>query len=124
LNLSKGLIKPAALSRTLKGLAAARSAGLRLVACHHPLIDGATRGTGSTRGGREALAAMARAGAHAVLSGHVHDAFDLTVETAGGPIRMIGAGTLSERLRATRPSFNRLEWSAGKGLDVGVSFLP
>ena len=118
LNLSKGLVRPAALSRALDGLAGASAAGLRLVACHHPLVDANTRSSGSTRGGRQALAALAQAGAHAVLSGHVHDAFDLVAETAGGPIRMIGAGTLSQRLRATRPSYNRLEWSAGEGLQV------
>jgi hypothetical protein len=44
----------------------------------------------------------------AVLSGHVHDPFDLTKETANGPIRMIGAGTLSLRTRSTPPSFNEL----------------
>lgn len=118
LNLSKGLVRPAALSRTLDGLAGASAAGLRLVACHHPLVDANTRSSGSTRGGKRALAALAQAGAHAVLSGHVHDCFDLTVETSGGPIRMIGAGTLSQRLRATRPSYNRLEWSAATGLSV------
>ena len=118
LNLSKGLVRRSALARTLDGLAGASGAGLRLVACHHPLVDANTRSSGSTRGGKQALAALAQAGAHAVLSGHVHDAFDLAVETAGGPIRMIGAGTLSQRLRATRPSYNRLEWSAGEGLQV------
>lgn len=121
LNLSKGLVRPAALSLALAGLAGASAAGLRLVACHHPLIDANTHSTGSTRGGKRALAELARAGAHAVLSGHVHDAFDLRVETAGGPIRMIGAGTLSQRLRATRPSYNRLEWDAETGLSVAAT---
>src|SRR5258706_2946620 len=118
LNLSKGYVKPAALAQALDALAGAQSAGLRLVACHHPLVDADTRGTGSTRGGRQALAALAEAGAHAVLSGHVHDAFDVHVETAGGPIRMIGAGTLSQRLRAARPRYNRLGLSAETGLAV------
>jgi 3',5'-cyclic AMP phosphodiesterase CpdA len=118
LNLSKGLVRKAALSLALDGLASAQAAGLRLVACHHPLIDAKTRSRGSTRGGRQALAALARAGAHAVLSGHVHDAFDMQIETGGGPIRLIGAGTLSERLRASRPGYNRLEWSPTAGLAV------
>ncbi len=38
----------------------------------------------------------------------VHDAFDLLEPTAAGPIRMIGAGTLSQRIRSTPPSFNEL----------------
>ena len=49
-----------------------------------------------------------------MLSGHVHDPFDRIVDAGGVPIRMIGAGTLSQRLRATAPSFNRLEWSGGQ----------
>ena len=118
LNLSKGYVKPIALSQALDGLAGVQSAGLRLVACHHPLVDANTHSKGSTRGGKQALAALARAGAHAVLSGHVDAAFDMHVETGGGPSRLIGAGTLSERLRATRPGYNRLEWSVGSGLQV------
>ncbi len=118
LNWSKGYVKPGGLSAALADLAAVKGGGLSLVACHHPLVDADTVGSGSTRGGKAALAALAGAGAHAVLSGHVHDAFDMMVETAGGPIRLIGAGTLSERLRASRPSYNRLEWSADAGLAV------
>jgi len=54
------------------------------------------------------MAQLARRGVLAVLTGHVHDPFDLTAETAAGPLRMIGAGTLSRRLRSTPPSFNEL----------------
>jgi 3',5'-cyclic AMP phosphodiesterase CpdA len=123
LNWSKGRVGSDDLDRTLKGLAGAHEAALRLVPCHHPLIEADTRSTASTRGGKAALAALARAGAVAVLSGHVHDAFDLTIKSDGLPIRLIGAGTLSQRLRATRPSYNRLEWSPSTGLDVKVQTL-
>jgi hypothetical protein len=34
-----------------------------------------------------------------------------------GPVRMIGAGTLSRRLRSTPPSFNELTWD-GETLQV------
>ncbi len=118
LNWSKGCVKQQDLTAALAGLAQAKDAGLRLVACHHPLVDADTESKGSTRGGKLALAELAKAGTDAVLSGHVHDAFDLAVETEGGPIRLIGAGTLSQRLRATRPGYNRLEWSADSGLQV------
>ncbi len=120
LNWSKGSVSPASLGETLSGLSAARGADIRLVACHHPLVDAGTHSSGSTRGGRKALAALAAAGAEAVLSGHVHDAFDLTVDAGGRPIRLIGAGTLSQRLRATRPSYNRLQWSPTGGLEATV----
>lgn len=123
LNWSKGRVRRHELTETLAGLAAAGvstagTRGLRLVACHHPLVDADTHSTGSTRGGREALAALARAGVDAVLSGHVHDAFDRVMQVNGHTIRIIGAGTLSERLRTSPPSYNRLEWSAEHGLSV------
>ncbi len=120
LNWSKGRVRPQDLRLAVGSV---NSSGLNLVTCHHPLVDADTYSTGSTRGGKAALAALAKAGTTAVLSGHVHDAFDLSVETSGGSIRMIGAGTLSERLRATRPSYNRLEWTAQAGLTVSVHTL-
>jgi 3',5'-cyclic AMP phosphodiesterase CpdA len=72
LNWSRVALTGPVLTRALHDLGAAQ-AGLRLVACHHPLVDADTHGTGSTRGGRAALARLAAAGADAVLSGHVHD---------------------------------------------------
>ena len=45
-----------------------------------------------------------------MLSGHVHDPFDIMEDTKHGPVRMIGAGTLSQRVRSTPPSFNELAW--------------
>ena len=118
LNWSKGRVGNAGLDAALRELAHHSGAALRLVTCHHPLIEADTHGTASTRGGARALAALARAGADAVLSGHVHDAFDKEVAVEGQTIRIIGAGTLSQRLRATPPSYNRLEWSAEDGLVV------
>ena len=118
LNWSKGHIDHAGLAQALADLRASASAGIRLIACHHPLIEADTETTASTRGGKRALAALAQAGADVVLSGHVHDAFDVVVNAGGKPIRLVGAGTLSERLRKTRPSFNRLEYSQGQGLRV------
>jgi len=118
LNWSKGRVTEAQLTHALTRLGAAHAAGLRLVACHHPLVDADTRGKGSTRGGKVALAKLAAAGVDAVLSGHVHDPFDLTVEAGGKPIRLIGAGTLSDRLRDTPPGYNRLDWTVTGGLRV------
>lgn len=108
LNWSKGWVTKTALERTLDKIDALPSGTRVLVACHHPLVEVGTRGTALTRGGERALEALARRGVLAVLSGHVHDAFDLQHETAAGPVRMIGAGTLSQRIRSTPPSFNEL----------------
>lgn len=120
INWSKGRVSPASLGEALHRLHGARDAALRLVACHHPLIDAGTHSSGSTRGGTRALAALARAGAQAVLSGHVHDPFERVLEVEGRSIRLIGAGTLSQRLRVTSPSYNRLEWSGAGELSISV----
>ena len=117
-NWSKGRVSNSGLDAALQELARHSGAALRLVTSHHPLVEADTQGTASTRGGSRALAALARAGADAVLSGHVHDAFDKVVEIEGQTIRIIGAGTLSQRLRVTPPSYNQLEWSVQGGLVV------
>jgi 3',5'-cyclic AMP phosphodiesterase CpdA len=108
LNWSKGWVTSAALRHTLAQIDALPTGARVLVACHHPLVEVGTRGTALTRGGERALMALAERKVLAVLSGHVHDAFDLTHATAAGPVRMIGAGTLSKRIRSTPPSFNEL----------------
>lgn len=124
LNWSKGCVRRAALGAALAVLKRpGAGAGLRLVACHHPLVNAQMLGSGMTRGGKAALAALAAAGADGVLTGHVHDPFDIMRETAAGPIRMIGAGTLSQRRRRTAPSYNRLVWRAETGLRVDVRVM-
>lgn len=120
LNWSKGRVSNKDLDIAVTALERQRDCSLRIVIGHHPLVDADTESTGSTKGGKRALAALARAGAQVVLSGHVHDAFDMTVDAGGLPVRLIGAGTLSKRLRSTSPSYNRLEWSAGEALSSTV----
>ncbi|MET0360783.1 MAG: metallophosphoesterase [Sphingobium sp.] len=107
LNWSKGYVTDDRIDRAV-ALLSATDARHRLVTCHHPLVEGGTQGTARTHGGAKALAAIAAAGATAVLSGHVHDPFDRSVDLDGRTIRLIGAGTLSERVRASPPSFNAL----------------
>ena len=114
LNWSKGNVTRRALSATLAKVDATPDGHKVLIACHHPLVDTGTRSTSRTRGGRRALEALASAGAHAVLTGHVHDPFDVAHPTGAGPVRLIGAGTLSERVRDTRPSFNEVQISEGE----------
>lgn len=112
-NWSKGRVGRASLNEAIAATQNSADGRVTLVACHHPLIEADTRSTASTHNGARALAALAAAGADAVLSGHVHDPFDLRRDTPHGPIRVIGAGTLSERLRDTRPSFNELVIDGG-----------
>lgn len=113
-NWSKGRVSPGALRRALALIAAAPKGNLIFVAAHHPLIEGGTKGTAKTRHGDSALTALAEAGAHAVLSGHVHDPFDVPVERHGRIVRMIGAGTLSKRVRNSPPAFNEIRIAEGR----------
>jgi 3',5'-cyclic AMP phosphodiesterase CpdA len=114
LNWSKGWVTPAALRQCLAVIDALPAGTRVLVAAHHPLREVGTQGTALTRGGTRALEAFATRPVEAVLSGHVHDAFDITEQTGQGPVRMIGAGTLSRRTRSTPPSFNALSWAGGR----------
>ncbi|MBI1403974.1 MAG: metallophosphoesterase [Porphyrobacter sp.] len=117
LNWSKGWVTQAALGRCLAALDALPAGTRALVAVHHPLREVGTHGTALTHGGERALRELARRGVLGVLSGHVHDPFDIAEPTAEGPVRMIGAGTLSQRIRSTPPSFNELAWD-GTHLEV------
>ena len=121
-NWSKGWVTNAALSRCLAAIDALPRGVRALVAVHHPLREVGTQGTALTRNGEKALAALAQRPVEAVLSGHVHDAFDIEEATPHGPVRMIGAGTLSQRTRSTPPSYNELVWD-GAQLTVSVRNL-
>jgi 3',5'-cyclic AMP phosphodiesterase CpdA len=118
-NWSKGYVGRRALGQSLALVEAAPADGLKFVACHHPLVEGGTRMHSRTRNGRLALEALAAAGVHAVLTGHVHDPFDIERDVGGRTVRLIGAGTLSERTRATRPSFNEIR-IAGRDFETRV----
>ncbi len=108
LNWSKGYVSTRALQRSLALVEAVPPGDLVFVACHHPLVEGGTRMRSETRRGGEALEALAVAGAHAVLTGHVHDPFDVEHRIGDRIVRLIGAGTLSERVREKPPSFNEI----------------
>lgn len=121
-NWSRGWVGKGPLKRALAAIDALPGGRLVLVTAHHPLVEAGTKGKALTKGGNAALAALAKAGVAAVLTGHVHDPFDLMQETPQGPIRMIGAGTLSQRIRSTPPSFNELSID-GDAVEVKVRNL-
>jgi 3',5'-cyclic AMP phosphodiesterase CpdA len=110
---SNGWVTDAALAHTLAAIDTVAAGQQILVTTHHPLTERGPTGKLQTIGGNRAMAALAERGVAAVLSGHVHDAFDLVAETSGGPLRMIGAGTLSQRIRSTPASFNEIEIAGG-----------
>lgn len=118
-NWSWGVVNRKSLARSLALIDAAADDHVKLVACHHPLVDKeGLQSSARTIRGRRALAALAKAGAHAVLSGHVHDPFDIRLEVDGHPIRKIGAGTLSERVRESAASFNEIRVTEGGRIEV------
>lgn len=107
-NWSKGRVSRSSLATALQLIADAPKGNLVFVAAHHPLIEAGTTGTARTHRGDAALTELAAAGAHAVLSGHVHDPFDIPIDRNGWTVRMIGAGTLSKRTRGSPPAFNEI----------------
>ena len=108
-NWSWGVVNRGSLQQALEMLAKADPTHVKLIACHHPLIDKkGLEAQGRTLRGPEAVVALAAAGADGVLSGHVHDPFEMIQDVERGTIRLIGAGTLSERVRSTPPGFNEI----------------
>lgn len=79
----------------------------KIIACHHPLLPDPDKLQNPTIRGEVAFEELAAAGASAVLTGHVHFPFDQTRSLGNQAMRMIGAGTLSTRLRkGAPPSYN------------------
>lgn len=96
---------------------------LKLVTCHHPLLPAREGEANPTIGGDEAFATVARAGADAIVSGHVHIPFDLTRSSKGSSVRMIGTGTLSTRLRGAPPAYTVITCCIDDGIDVDLRQL-
>ncbi|MBW8784435.1 MAG: metallophosphoesterase [Novosphingobium sp.] len=105
---SNGWVTDEALADTLAAIDALPAGTRVLVVAHHPLTERDLHGKKLTINGTQAMQQLARRGILAILTGHVHDAFDIEQPTPSGPLRMIGAGTLSKRIRSTPPSFNEL----------------
>ena len=113
---SNGWVTPAALRETLAALDALPKGTRALVTAHHPLTEHSPHGKLLTINGGATMAELAKRNVLAILTGHVHDAFDIDQPTPAGNLRMIGAGTLSQRIRSSPPSFNQLTID-----DTGVS---
>jgi 3',5'-cyclic AMP phosphodiesterase CpdA len=106
---SKGAINLETCRETVASLAAAPQGALRLVACHHPLIEAVGAPvTGGVHRGDEAAAILAEGGVDAILTGHLHNPFAVPLAASDGRTYAIGAGTLSVRTRGTPAGFNRL----------------
>ena len=109
LDWSKGAIDLDACRQAVARFAAAPAGALRIIACHHPLIEATGAPvTGGVYRGDEAAAILAHGGVDAILTGHVHNPFASPLACADGKTYAVGAGTLSLRLRGTPAGFNRL----------------
>jgi len=112
-NWSKGVID---LDQTRKAAEALRQApvgALRILACHHPLVEmiGAPM-TGEVKRGEAAAGIFAEAGVDLITTGHVHVPFALPITLGDHCSYAVGCGTLSHRERGAPPSFNQIDWDA------------
>ena len=110
LNWSKGQIARSQVSRTLSWFEQAPAGALRVVACHHPLVE-VVGGPMTARvwGGAWAARAFAEAQVDLVLSGHLHAPFAVAYPYGDGRTYAVGAGTLSVRERGVAAGFNIIE---------------
>ncbi len=112
-NWSKGVIDLEQTRRAADALRAAPSGTLRILACHHPLIEMiGTPMTGDVKRGDEAARIFAEAGVDLITTGHTHIPFALPIGQPGAGAYAVGCGTLSHRERGAPPSFNMIEWNA------------
>lgn len=111
LNWSKGVIDLEQTERAARALAQSDPASLRILACHHPLIEmiGAPM-TGEVKRGDRAAKIFAEAGVDLIMTGHVHVPFALPIGVGEHRCYAVGCGTLSVRERGAVPGFNVVDW--------------
>jgi len=115
LNWSKGVIDLAQTRRAAEALRAAPPGTLRVLACHHPLIEMiGTPMTGDVKRGDAAAAIFAEAGVDLIMTGHTHQPFALPIDLSDRCSYAVGCGTLSKRERGAPPSFNQIDWTASE----------
>jgi 3',5'-cyclic AMP phosphodiesterase CpdA len=118
LNWSKGKVSRRQIDRAAAGLESAAPGALRIATCHHPLVE--VRGepiTARVRGGHAAARRLVSAAADIVMTGHLHTPFVEALPYGDQRTYVVGAGTLSLRLRGVPPGFNVLD-IAGDQLTV------
>ena len=122
---SDGVITRKALDETIAQLEELRGDPRHVVVtAHHPLLGPSDGGKNPSIGGDRAFEAIARTGADAILTGHVHWPFDEVRARSGHSLRMIGAGTLSTRLRhGAPPSYRVVTCTRGGELETEVREL-
>lgn len=113
MNWSKGVIDLDQTRRAAQALRQAPPGTLRILACHHPLIEMiGTPMTGDVKRGDAAALIFAEAGVDLIMTGHTHIPFALPIDLSDRCSYAVGCGTLSHRERGAPPSFNQVEWDA------------
>jgi 3',5'-cyclic AMP phosphodiesterase CpdA len=113
-NWSKGAVSRGQIRRVSEALSAAPAGDLRVVVCHHPLMEilGGPM-TARVRGGVDAANHFVEAGADLILSGHIHLPFVTAIPFGDGKTQAVGSGTLSLRERGAAPGFNLIDIEPG-----------
>jgi 3',5'-cyclic AMP phosphodiesterase CpdA len=110
LNWSKGAISRRQAREAADQMRSAPTGSVRLVVCHHPLIEPAGEPMSARVRGRSAAAQrLVAAGADLILSGHLHAPFVQALPTGDGRTYGVGATTLSRRERGSPPGFNVID---------------
>ncbi len=98
------------LQKVEEAFSRANSDAARVVMIHHNPIKGETSGRHGLANTKQALRAFASLGAELVLCGHDHQEAVHTVEESSPGLIISTAGTISNRIRAGRPSsFNLVD---------------
>ncbi len=107
LDWSKGAVNLDRCRSAVSTLAAQGPDPLKVVACHHPLVEALDSPvTGGVHRGDDAAQILARGGVDLILTGHVHNPFVSALPFGDRHTYAVGAGTLSLRLRGAPVSFN------------------
>jgi 3',5'-cyclic AMP phosphodiesterase CpdA len=107
---SKGAISLASTNAVVSGFASRPAEALKVVGCHHPLVDvQGSSVTGSVHRGAEGAQRLAEGEVDLVLTGHTHVPFAFPLPFGDNKTYAVGAGTLSRRTRGAPPSFNVIE---------------
>ena len=110
LDWSKGAVNLHLARAAAGALTAFPSDDLRVIGCHHPLVEVAgSPVTGDVHRGQAAARLFCESGVDLVMSGHVHNPFAVALPFCDGRTYAIGAGTLSLRTRGAPAGFNVLE---------------
>lgn len=104
---SKGAIKLEACDAAAASMADREAHVLRVIACHHPLVEAVGAPvTGGVHRGHLAAERLAAQGVDLILTGHVHNPFAVPLPFGDERTYAVGGGTLSVRVRGTPASFN------------------